>query len=137
MSQGRFLAPKPDCTAQVQTPLSKVVELFCHLGLRHLPVVSHDGQLRGMITRQDLYEGIPRLRHEVMSPAHSARRVTSHESPAGREDDDDTSTYMQLQGSSAAASSSSGGGLFAGGLFDLQAREPAGYGRLDGGDAAL
>jgi CBS domain-containing protein len=37
------------------TPASRVFHLFSAMGLRHLPVVSPDGEVVGMITRHDLH----------------------------------------------------------------------------------
>lgn len=92
---------------QAATPLTKVVELFCGMGLRHLPVVNIDSQVVGIITRQDIYEGIPQLRKRVhqfeggagaYQPSsdlaeglYSTNSLTSGGAGLGNDDDEDTS----------------------------------------------
>ena len=46
MDLGSLMDPAP-FTVQPETPLPKVVHLFCSMGLRHLPVVNCDGQVTG------------------------------------------------------------------------------------------
>lgn len=48
-----YINPCP-YTVYPNTPVPQVFNLFRSMGLRHLPVVSHDGQLLGMITRHNL-----------------------------------------------------------------------------------
>ncbi|XP_071147824.1 H(+)/Cl(-) exchange transporter 6-like isoform X1 [Mytilus edulis] len=48
-----YINPCP-YTVYPNTPVPQVFNLFRSMGLRHLPVVSHDGQLMGMITRHNL-----------------------------------------------------------------------------------
>lgn len=48
------------------TVLSRVYKLFRSMGLRHLPVVTRTGRLRGLITRKDL----------ILAEGHSGGRVS-------------------------------------------------------------
>ncbi|GAB1602251.1 chloride transport protein 6-like [Argonauta hians] len=48
-----YMNPCP-YTVYPNTPVSQVFQLFRSMGLRHLPVVSHDGEVVGMVTRHDL-----------------------------------------------------------------------------------
>ncbi|KAH3781354.1 hypothetical protein DPMN_159181 [Dreissena polymorpha] len=41
-------------TVYPETPVPKVFNLFRSMGIRHLPVVDHFGQLQGIITRHNL-----------------------------------------------------------------------------------
>ena len=57
---------------------AKVVELFCGMGLRHLPVVDCEGgQVVGMITRKDVHDEIPVLRQKVHMPDYTASPTSS------------------------------------------------------------
>eukprot|EP00658_Telonema_sp_P-2_P027364 TRINITY_DN21142_c0_g1_i6.p1 TRINITY_DN21142_c0_g1~~TRINITY_DN21142_c0_g1_i6.p1 ORF type:complete len:170 (+),score=30.70 TRINITY_DN21142_c0_g1_i6:312-821(+) len=49
-------------TVQAGCPLPKVIQLFCGMGLRHLPVLDANSQVVGIITRKDLHDGVPRLK---------------------------------------------------------------------------
>ena len=67
------------CPLTVQTgcPLPKVIQLFCTMGLRHLPVVSPESQVVGMITRKDLHFGIPMLKEMLEQAPNSPHGFSS------------------------------------------------------------
>lgn len=48
-----YMNPCP-YTVYPTTPVPQVFNLFRSMGLRHLPVVSHEGQVLGMVTRHNL-----------------------------------------------------------------------------------
>jgi len=60
-------------------PLPRVIQLFCSMGLRHLPVVDANSQVVGMITRKDLHTGIPLLKQQLEQPsADTPRWISRH-----------------------------------------------------------
>lgn len=52
-------------TVQEVCPLSRVVRLFCKLGMRHLVVLDDNNEVSGIITRHDIL----RLR-QIHAPSH-------------------------------------------------------------------
>jgi len=124
MDLSSLMNPTP-YTVQAATPLPKVVELFCGMGLRHLPVIDCDGQVVGMITRKDLHDGIPALRMKVNAPELYGS------SPTGASlfnEPDEVYAEMTETRSSAPSVQNKGG-------FRLWGGSHAGYGLVGAADA--
>ena len=49
-----YMVPEP-FVIDAATPITKVVQLFRQMHLRHLPVIDKDHKLVGMITRKDIF----------------------------------------------------------------------------------
>ncbi|KAJ8321227.1 hypothetical protein KUTeg_001221 [Tegillarca granosa] len=74
----KYMNPCP-YTVFPNTPVPQVFNLFRSMGLRHLPVVSHEGQVVGMITRHNLtHEYLEMCFHDMASPNHAPDQVPDH-----------------------------------------------------------
>ncbi len=70
----QIMTPHP-VTITEDRPLSETGALLRQHGFRHLPVVTHQGALTGMISERDLLRGLPGGREGPMLPPWEIRQV--------------------------------------------------------------